>query len=554
MQTPPPPPPRAERLERLSGTRAAPLDALVVGGGITGAGVALDLAARGLSVALVEQHDFAGHTSSASSRLIHGGLRYLEQFAFGLVRESCLERAWLLRHAAGLVWPEEFAFPLEAGGRVGRLRLAAGLGLYTLLSLPRPLGLPRLIGRRNLERRLPGLKRAPARAAIGAGLYLDGATDDSRLCLAVVRSAEQLGALCLSRVRFEGLERSSDGLRAHLVDLLEPGRGLEVEARRLVLCGGPFSDGLRAQAGLAGRWIAATRGIHVVLERDRFPTQGAFIFTSKLDGRAMFVIPWANRTILGTTDVDAAPGSDVAASAAEVDYLLESANQLCPGAALGRSDVVSTWAGLRPLLHADGSPSARSREERLEVDGPIYTLAGGKLTAFRAMAEPLGARLARDLGRGDPSRRSPTRGLSLWGALDRQVDLPAWSRWPGLDGQPPVEEQLWGWALERRYARLAPLVRQRAASSQALDAETRAAEIDWAVEQEHCLSAEDFLVRRTDLGYAPLAELDRCLPQVFARLSAALGWGPAELAREHEAVGALLERLHGWRNGRGPGA
>jgi glycerol-3-phosphate dehydrogenase len=291
----------------------------------------------------------------------------------------------------------------------------------------------------------------------------------------------------------------------------------------------------------------------VVLERDRFPTQGAFIFTSKLDGRAMFVIPWANRTILGTTDVDASPESDVAPSAAEVDYLLESANQLCPGTALGRSDVVSTWAGLRPLLRADGSPSARSREERLEVDGPVYTLAGGKLTAFRAMAEPLGARLARDLGRGDPSRRSPTRGLFLWGALDRQADLPAWSRWPGLDGSPPGEEQLWGWALERRYGRFAALVRQRAESSPALDAETRAAEIDWAVEQEHCLSAEDFLVRRTDLGYAPLAELDRCLPQVFARLSAALGWGPAELAREHEAVGALLERLHGWRDARGPG-
>lgn len=552
MQTPPPPLRRSERLERLAETPGAPLDALVVGGGITGAGVALDLAARGLSVALVEQHDFAAHTSSASSRLIHGGLRYLEQFAFGLVRESCLERAWLLEHAAGLVWPEQFAFPLEAGGRVGRLRLAAGLALYTLLSLPRPLGLPTLIGRRALERRMPGLAQAPAGAAIGAGLYLDGATDDSRLCLAVVRSAEALGALCLSRLRFEGLERGSDRVRARLTGALDTRESLQVEARRLVLCGGPFSDGLRQQAGLGGRWINATRGVHVVLERGRFPTQGAFIFTSKLDGRAMFVIPWANRTILGTTDVDASPEAEIAASGAEVDYLLESANRLCPGLGLGRPDVLSTWAGLRPLLRADGSPSSRSREERLEVEGPIYTLAGGKLTAFRAMAEPLGARLARDLGRGNPSRRSPTLGLRLWGALDRPARLPDWSRWPGLDGPPPDGERLWGWALERRYGRFAPLVRQRAGDSAALDAETRAGEIRWAVEQEHCLTAEDFLVRRTDLGYASLGQLDACLPQVFAELSTALGWGAAELSREHEAVGALLERLHGWRTRREP--
>jgi glycerol-3-phosphate dehydrogenase len=536
-------------LERLVESARQPLDVLVVGGGITGAGVLLDLAARGLRAALIEQDDFAGQTSSASSRLIHGGLRYLEHYAFGLVRESCLERAWLLKGAAGLVWPETFAFPLERGGRVGRLKLAAGLALYTGLSLPRPLGLPGLISARRLRERLPALGAQGMGQSRGAGVYLDGATIDSRLCWAVLRSAMERGAVALSRLRLDSVERGENRVQVSVKGSLNSSESLEIHARRLVLCGGPFSETLRARAGLTGAWMAPTRGIHVVLERRRLPSEGAVIFTSKVDGRAMFLIPWAQRTIIGTTDVDAMPGQPIAATQAEVDYLLASANGLCPEAQLGRGDVLSTWAGLRPLLASDGSPSARSREERLAVEGPIYTLAGGKLTGFRAMAEGLGARLTRDLGCGDTGRRSPTRRLRLYGALDRAVGRPNWSRWPGLDGRTPEPDELWGWALERRYGAHAGFVRSHAEATAALDAETRAGEMSYAVQYEDCLTAEDFLVRRSDLGYQSLEVLDSALPEVFEGLGQALGWGPAELAREQQAVGALLQRLHGWRDG-----
>jgi glycerol-3-phosphate dehydrogenase len=546
---PQPPESRARRLERLAESAREPLDVLVVGGGITGAGVLLDLCARGLRVALVEQGDFAGQTSSASSRLIHGGLRYLEQYAFGLVRESCLERAWLLKHAAGLVWPESFAFPLERGGRVGRLKLAAGLALYTGLSLPRPLGLPGLISAGQLRERLPALGAEGQARSRGAGVYLDGATIDSRLCWAVLRSAMDRGAVALSRLRLESVGLGNKGVLARLKGSLNSSEVLEVHASRLVLCGGPFSEDLRGKAGLQGAWMAPTRGIHVVLERQRLPSEGAVIFTSKVDGRAMFLIPWAQRTIIGTTDVDADPNKPVAATLEEVDYLLASANGLCPEARLGRQDVLSTWAGLRPLLASDGSPSARSREERLAMEGPVYTLAGGKLTGFRSMAEGLGARLAADLGRGDRRRNSPTRQIRLYGCLEQPVGRPAWSRWPGFGGRAPDAEDLWTWALERRYGAQAEFVRSNAAGTPALDPETRAGEIAYAVEHEDCLTAEDFLVRRTDLGYQSLEALDRVLPEVFEGLGRALAWGPAELAREQQAVGALLQRLHGWRDG-----
>src|SRR5262245_13418099 len=193
-------PTRAQRFEELE--RSAP-DVLVIGGGITGAGLALDLVARGLRTALIERDDWASATSSASSRLIHGGLRYLEQFEFGLVRDSCLERGLMLQNAAGLVWPESFVFPVHRGDPTGRIKLAAGLALYTLVSVPRVLGLPHLHSPGEIARHVPGIRAAGLR---GGGSYLDGATHDARLTLAVVLSAAARGALALSRVELLSLE------------------------------------------------------------------------------------------------------------------------------------------------------------------------------------------------------------------------------------------------------------------------------------------------------------------------------------------------------------
>ncbi len=536
------------RAQRFAELEREPPEVLVIGGGITGAGLALDLALRGLRTALVERDDWAAATSSASSRLIHGGLRYLEQFEFGLVRDSCLERGLLLRNAAGLVWPESFVFPIHRGGPTGLAKLAAGLGLYTLVSVPRVLGLPRLLSPRAVARRVPGIR---ANGLRGGGAYLDGATHDARLTLAVVLSAVAQGALALSRVEVRALENGRSGARVLLHDRLS-GEERSLTPRAVILAGGPSTDALRALAGLPTGWIRPTRGTHVVVERQRLPTDGAVIFPSPVDGRVMFLIPWPRFTVIGTTDLDAAADAPVRATRQEVRYLLDSANRLVPDAGLGEDDVVATWAGLRPLLSADeNSPSARSREERVEREGAIYTLAGGKLTAFRSMAESLGARVASDLGRGDARRRSPTRGLRLRGAFQHASARPAWS---SLDeaGRARLPREAVEPAWLRRYAALAPAVGELCqrveAGRTALDAETLLGEVDWAVRHEDCLAARDFFLRRTDLGYGLGGRDPAVRERVLERLAAALGWTGARLALEREDLEHTLAAQHAWRS------
>ena len=542
------PGPLSSRSRRLEQLRARPPDVLVVGGGITGCGIALDLAARGIRCAVVERGDWAGATSGASSRLIHGGLRYLEQFEFGLVRESCLERGLLLRNAAGLVWPETFTFPVRRGDPVGRAKLAAGLWLYTLVSTPRYLGRPRILSAERVRERIPGIATDLLR---GGGSYVDGATDDARLTLAVLLTAAREGAIALSRMEACDLEAGSNGASARLVDRLD-GEEIRLEAKAIVLAGGPFTDRLRARAGLAGTWVAPTRGAHLLVPRETLPTDGAVIFPSSIDGRVMFLLAWPRYTVIGTTDLDAAPDGEIRATGAEVDYLLDSARDLVPGADLGRDDVVSTWAGLRPLLAARGrDPSARSREERVEREGPFWTIAGGKLTAWRSMAEKLGARLAIELEIGHPHLHSPTRRIRLHGAQSTPPRRPPWSPL-GAAGTPRAPARPLDEAWSRRYAALASEVRARLAGDesgeQLLDDETRLAEVDWAIEREDCLTARDFFFRRTDLALGPQKAVAGTIEAVLERMASRAGWDETRTASERADLEAALARIHAWKN------
>ncbi len=533
------------REERFAALERTDLDVLVVGGGITGCGLALDLALRGLRVALVERGDWASATSSASSRLIHGGLRYLEQLEFGLVRESCLERGLLLENAAGLVWPERFVFPLHRGGHVGRAKLAAGLLLYTAVSIPRLLGLPRMLSRDGVQSALPSVR---PQDLIGGASYLDGATDDSRLALAVVLSAIENGALALSRVEARGIENGAAGAEIALLDRLSGERRV-LRARAVVLAGGPFTDRLRALAGLGGTWLAPTRGSHLIVERERLPTDGVVIFPSCVDGRVLFLIPWPRTTVIGTTDLDASPDEPSRATREEVRYLLDSANGLAPAAALREQDVIATYSGVRPLLSSAQDPSSRSREERLEHERSIYTIAGGKLTGFRAMAERLGARIARDLQKGDASPRSPTRSYRLREALPHPVGRPVWS---GLTAGRPRTEGLLAEAWSRRYGALAPAVTESCerlpGGRDSLDEETLLGEVDWAARFEDCVSVVDFLFRRSDLARgSPQTRLSSA-GAVLQRMAELFSWSEERKSGEKTEVEEAFRRMEAWRN------
>jgi len=456
----------------------------------------------------------------------------------------------MLRNAAGLVWPESFVFPVHRGDPTGRVKLAAGLALYALVSVPRVLGLPHLHSPGVVARRVPGIRAAGLR---GGGSYLDGATHDARLTLAVVLSAAARGAIPLSRVELLSLENGKSGARARVRDRLA-GEERTLDARAVILAGGPLTDGLRARAGLSGEWIRPTRGAHLLVPRERLPTDGAVIFSSPVDGRIMFLIPWPRYTVIGTTDLDASPDAPVQATSEEVRYLLDSANGLVPSAELAESDVVSTWAGLRPLLAAsEARPSARSREERVEREGAVYTIAGGKLTGFRSMAERLGARVAADLGTGNARRHSPTRELRLRGALEAPSARPDWSR---LDerGRPHPDRDPTMTAWKQRYVALAPTVqefcRRVEQGYSPLDAETLLGEVDWAVRHEDCLGAQDFFLRRTDLGYGPRREIEALRERVLERLASALSWSGPRLAEEREDLTRALARRHAWRETR----
>jgi glycerol-3-phosphate dehydrogenase len=374
---------------------------VVVGGGITGAGIARDAAMRGLSTVLVEQGDLGSGTSSRSSRLIHGGLRYLEQGQLHLVWEATRERRVLLGIAPHLVRPLPFVFPIHRGDRVSLWRLAAGMWLYDLLALFRNVAAHRMLGKRALLEREPMVRE---RGLVGGARYFDAQCDDARLVLATARSAVQHGARIATYMSVEDFEWAADRvIGVRVLDRLSGDRGT-IRAAAVVNAAGPWVDRLRAleQPGCVPL-LRPTKGVHVVVPRARLGHREAVTFLSPIDGRVMFVLPWGDLSFVGATDTDTEESPDTTAATAEdVVYLLRSANAEFPNARLGMDDVRATWSGLRPLLSpAEGkAPSSRSREHTIVTGrGGVITVAGGKLTTYRVMAAQVVDRALADLAK-----------------------------------------------------------------------------------------------------------------------------------------------------------
>jgi glycerol-3-phosphate dehydrogenase len=424
-----------------SGSREAQLarladgnfDLLIVGGGITGAGLAREAALAGLRTALVERHDFASGTSSRSSRLVHGGVRYLEHGHLGLVFESSHERRRLLTLAPHLVRPLAFTWPVYQGARVPRWKLRAGLALYDALALFRNVGRHEGLSREDVLRREPALD--PYGLAGGAR-YWDAATDDSRLTLLTVLGASQAGAntgsvLCNHVAVIRGLHEGGRVVGAVVRDTLSEDDGAHdvvVRARVVVNATGPWSDetlrlldlGHAEQANgdapstrgtpslaQARSQVLGSAGAHLCVPRERVGNHDAITLVSPVDGRVMFVLPSGRHTIIGTTEHPAHRGpDDIRATEADVQYLLDSVNARFPDAKLTRDDVISAWSGIRPLAarragnvqSAAGAGSA-SREHVVEsVRAGVINVTGGKLTTYRAMAADILDHVLRELG------------------------------------------------------------------------------------------------------------------------------------------------------------
>lgn len=381
-------------------------DVLIIGGGIVGAGVARDAALRGLRVGLVDRYDFAFGTSSRSSRLLHGGIRYLAQGRVGLVREASREKHVLQRIAPHLTQPLPFVFLTYKGSHYPLWKLRFGVKLYDWLCGAGNLGRSSTLSSKETLAHLGGATPA-TNGLTGSARYFDALTNDARLVLDTLRSAAKAGAELANYTQFESAERDGKNWVCRVSGsdevggrLEAPEREQEIRAKTIVCATGPWADGM----GNNRLHLRLTKGIHLVIDRARLPVPDAVVMTE--GKRVLFAIPWGERVILGTTDTDFDAKSEgaiaqVCAEAEDIAYVLKVTNQSFPGAKLTSDDVRATWAGLRPLIaNPNGTPSDISRSHEIRVsDAGWIEVAGGKLTTYRLMAEQAVDRVEEQLSR-----------------------------------------------------------------------------------------------------------------------------------------------------------
>ena len=529
---------RVANLDRL---RDETFDVLVVGGGIVGAGVARDAACRGLRTALVERGDFASGTSGKTSRLIHGGLRYLRSYRVGLVRQSVRERDLLLKRAPSLVHPLAFVIPAYRGRRPGALLLRFGLFLYDFLS--RGKTVPRrvwLAADATVERE----PRLSSDALAGAGIYYDAWTDDARLVLAVVKDAAEAGACVANYTEVVELLHDEGGrvVGARLRDVIE-NRTLDARARIAVNATGVWLDRLRAPRGIPT--IRATKGIHIFLPRTKVGNRHALALTAPRDGRIVFVLPWNELALVGTTDTDYGGDADhVVPNAADVAYLLDVVNSAFPQARVTTDDVVSAYAGLRPLLRnrrADARESDISREHAIFEDNDgLISVAGGKLTTHRSMAEDVidlvSARLER-------TTATPTKERPLGPPTHPLADFTTM----GFDEASALRLQARCAPEQVRRHLEAPRARDRIVD----DLAHVWVEVEVAIHEEMAMTLVDVLVRRLGLFYEARDQALGVADEVAERMAETLGWDPSRVERETRLYRERVAEHRKFRENRG---
>ncbi|HLU55985.1 MAG TPA: glycerol-3-phosphate dehydrogenase/oxidase [Pseudonocardia sp.] len=512
------------------------LDVLVVGGGVVGSGTALDAATRGLSVGLVEARDFASGTSSRSSKLIHGGLRYLEMLDFRLVAEALQERGLLIQTLAPhLVRPVPFIYPLTHRGWE-RFYAGTGVALYDTLALlsGRSRGVPghRHLTRRGVRKIFPSLRKD---AMVGGLLYFDGQVDDARHTLFVARTAAAYGAHVASRARVVGLLREGERVTGAEVHDLESGRVLQVRAKQIINATGVWTDETQALAGERGQFhVRASKGIHLVVPRDRIRGDSGLIL--RTEKSVLFVIPWGRHWIIGTTDTDWKLGlAHPAASAADIEYLLNHVNAVLEQP-LTHEDVEGVYAGLRPLLAGESeSTSKLSREHAVAHTVPgLVVVAGGKYTTYRVMAKDAVDAAVHALHVKVPP--SVTDKVPLLGA----------DGYEALKNAAPLLAEQYGLHEARilhllnRYGSLIHEVLELIVADPSLGEPLTGApdhlraEIVYAASHEGARHLDDFLARRTRISIETFDRGIGAMEEVARLVAPVLGWSEAQIEREVE--------------------
>jgi glycerol-3-phosphate dehydrogenase len=525
---------QAQRREHIGRMTEETLDVVVIGGGVTGCGVALDAASRGLSVALLEQRDYSSGTSSRSSKLFHGGLRYLEHRNFSLVREALAERNLMLNHLCPhLTTPVSFLYPLRH--RVWeRLYVGAGVLIYDVMASFADNPLPRHthLSRKSVLEIAPALRDD---RMVGAVRYWDALVDDARHTVMLARTAVAHGAVLASSLRATALVQEDGRVRGVEATDLETGAALRVRGRRVINATGVWSDDIQAMAGDRGLDVRASKGIHILVPRDRIRSETGLIL--RTEKSVLFVIPWGRSWIVGTTDTPwELRRAHPAACRSDIDYLLGQVNTVLSGP-LTHEDIIGVYAGLRPLLSGESDETSMlSREHAVIVsDTGLVSVAGGKYTTYRIMARDAVDAAVSGLDRPIPSSRTeeiPLLGATGWAEMIED---------PARLGLPDPVRLLGRYGSET--AKLAALVSTDQSLARPLvdDAPYLRAEIAFAALEEGALHLDDVLTRRTRIS---IETADRGLE---ASIEAAkivgpiLGWDPASAQRELDHYRARVE-------------
>ena len=529
-----------QRESALDAMATTELDVLVVGGGVVGAGCALDAVTRGLDVGLVEARDFASGTSSRSSKLIHGGLRYLEMLDFALVAEALQERGLLIqRLAPHLVRPVPFLYPLR--GRVWeRVYAGAGVALYDTLAVlsGRSRGLPRHrhLSRRQALRVAPSLRKD---SLIGALQYYDAQVDDARHTMFLARTAAAYGAHVASRTRVVDFLREGERVCGAVVQDLESGRRFEVRARQVVNSTGVWTDDTQSLVDERGQFkVRASKGIHLVVPKDRIRSESGMIL--RTEKSVLFVIPWGRHWIIGTTDTDwELDKAHPAASSSDIDYLLEHVNEVL-ATPLTRADVEGVYAGLRPLLHGESAATSKlSREHAVAHAVPgLVVVAGGKYTTYRVMAKDAVDEAVHGL-EASQARRVPascTEDVPLLGAEGYDALWNSRHRLAERSGLHLVRVE----HLLHRYGTLAREVLALVESDPSLGEPLEGtddylrAEVVYAVTHEGARHLDDVLTRRTRISIETFHRGTRSAEETAELMAEPLGWSPDQVKLEVE--------------------
>jgi glycerol-3-phosphate dehydrogenase len=523
-------------------------DLVVIGGGITGAGIALDAASRGLKVVLLEKGDFASGTSSKSTKLIHGGLRYLKQFDFWLVKEVGSERAIVHKVAPHLVLPEKMLLPLIEGGSYGKWLTSIGLKVYDILAQVAGDDKRQMLEKKEALKKEPLL---PKKILKGAGYYAEYRTDDSRLTIENIKTSLQFGARALNYTEVTDFRYDEDGKVAGVVatDLIG-GKSFEVGSRYVISAAGPWVDDLRSvNHSKKGKRLHLTKGVHLVFPYEKLPVKQSVYFDVP-DGRMIFAIPRGRITYVGTTDTYYdSDKDDVRTDLADAIYLISAVNNMFPSIELEMSDIESSWAGLRPLIHEEGkSASELSRKDEIFTsDTGLISIAGGKLTGYRKMAERVVNRIGRKMeeDEGREFKECTTDKIPLCGnEFSKFKQVKKYIAEVAGELEPEGFDHYDAWYLVTNYGRQTDEIIKTYRKLRDADRHWRLmkAELHYGLAYEMVQNPLDFLIRRTGRLYFDILSVEKYHDKVIDECAKKLKSGSKTKATWKAEIETQLER------------